>query len=283
MRFDLQGQIPIGAVINSASLRVMEVDEPSNPADAVFDLHRLLKSWSETEVTWNSASSGSLWQFPGASGSSDSAAGPSSSIFVSGPKASTPVPYTFSSNPGLVGDVQAWVADPASNFGWLLQSEDEVTYFTARRFGSREDPVNTPVLTIDYSIPSLSILVQPQSQTNFVGSTVNFSVEAGGAAPFSYQWLFNGTAIPGQTNSTLTVTNIQSTNEGLYVVTVSNQSGSTNSEPAFLRVESLQPGLPVVTLLSPTNGAKFPENSNVLLIADASESNGVISQVEFFV
>jgi hypothetical protein len=49
-----------------------------------------------------------------------------------------------------VADVQGWLNNPKSNFGWMLISESEDTRFTARRFGSREDPNNAPLLDVQY-------------------------------------------------------------------------------------------------------------------------------------
>src|SRR5205085_9259809 len=113
--------------------------------------------------------------------------------------------YSFNSTSQLIGDVQSWVNAPASNFGWLLLSENESTPRTARRLGTREDPAHIPVLIVDYTPPvgsAVSITTQPQSQTAFVGSTVFFNVVAGGTPPFSYQWFFNSNAISGATSDT---------------------------------------------------------------------------------
>ena len=70
----------------------------------------------------------------------------------------------------------------------------------------------------------------PQSITNFVGANVSFSVTAGGTTPLFYQWRFNGVALPGQTNPTLNLNNIQPANGGAYSIIVSNLFGAvTNS------------------------------------------------------
>jgi hypothetical protein len=61
-------------------------------------------------------------------------------------------------------------------------------------------------------------------------------VNAGGTSP-QYQWQFNGTPIPNQTNTALTIFPIQSTNAGNYDVVVSNAAGSvTSAPPAMLTV-----------------------------------------------
>lgn len=79
---------------------------------------------------------------------------------------------------------------------------------------------------------------QPQSINANVGALVNFTVTANGTFPLAYQWLFNGSPIPGATNTALSLTNISLTHAGTYWVTVTNVAGSTNSNPAVLTVNS---------------------------------------------
>lgn len=84
------------------------------------------------------------------------------------------------------------------------------------------------------------ILTPPASQQAEVGATITFTVEADGTPYLQYQWLFNDTnAIAGATNSTLTLTNVQSTNAGNYSVTVTNLYGSVTSYDATLQIFSL--------------------------------------------
>lgn len=63
------------------------------------------------------------------------------------------------------------------------------------------------------------------------GYTNTLSVIAGGSGPLDYQWYDNGTALAGATNQTLTFTNIQFTNGGLYTVVVSSPYGSVTNAP----------------------------------------------------
>lgn len=85
-----------------------------------------------------------------------------------------------------------------------------------------------------------SVLTQPQDQTNILpGATATFSVIASGSDPLNYQWLFNtNTAIAGANGPTLTVNNVQATNEGTYSVVVNNLAGSTNSDLAALTLDT---------------------------------------------
>ncbi|MBM3879710.1 MAG: immunoglobulin domain-containing protein [Verrucomicrobia bacterium] len=55
--------------------------------------------------------------------------------------------------------------------------------------------------------PSITSL--PLSQTNLMGSTVVFVVEATGTEPLRYQWRRNGANLAGATNATLTLPIVQ--------------------------------------------------------------------------
>jgi hypothetical protein len=79
-----------------------------------------------------------------------------------------------------------------------------------------------------------SIDKQPASKQANVGDTVQFLAEVHGTAPFSYQWLRNGVALAGQTGATLVLASAQTTDEGEYVVVVSNPARATSSLPAML-------------------------------------------------
>jgi uncharacterized repeat protein (TIGR02543 family) len=88
------------------------------------------------------------------------------------------------------------------------------------------------------------VLTQPQSQTVLAGTNALFSVTVTATAPFSFQWrcnstnLADGDRISGARTSTLTITNAQSQDAGLYAVVVSNPWGSVTSAPAMLRLFS---------------------------------------------
>src|SRR5439155_21484370 len=74
-------------------------------------------------------------------------------------------------------------------------------------------------MTFTFSNPPPTIVTQPQSLTVNQGGTASFSVVASGTGSLSYQWIFNTTnLIAGGTSSTLTLTNVQGTNAGVYAV-----------------------------------------------------------------
>lgn len=81
------------------------------------------------------------------------------------------------------------------------------------------------------------ITSQPQSTNALPGASATFSVAAlSPSLPITYQWQFNGVDLPGQTGSTLTLTNLQLAQDGLYTVVATDALGSVTSEPAAMRV-----------------------------------------------
>jgi hypothetical protein len=76
------------------------------------------------------------------------------------------------------------------------------------------------------------ISTQPQSQSLYAGGTATFSVGVLSALPTTNLWFRNGNALAGQTNSTLVVTNVQSS--ATYTVVVGNSAGTTTSAAANL-------------------------------------------------
>jgi len=80
----------------------------------------------------------------------------------------------------------------------------------------------------------LALLQQPISQNVRVGSNAIFSVIATGAPPLFFQWQRGGTNLPGETNFSLTLRNVQIADEGFYSATVSNSYGTLSTSNATL-------------------------------------------------
>lgn len=93
-----------------------------------------------------------------------------------------------------------------------------------------------------------AIAAAPLPQSVAVGGTATFTVTVTGSAPFTYQWLRNGSAVAaddgvrvshltlGATTETLTLSQVQPGDAGDYAVVVSNAAGSVTSAAATLTV-----------------------------------------------
>ncbi|MCA9274139.1 MAG: immunoglobulin domain-containing protein [Phycisphaerales bacterium] len=83
-----------------------------------------------------------------------------------------------------------------------------------------------------------SIITQPSPDTVCQGQTAQLTVVATGDAPLSYQWydLFLA-PVSGATSATLSITNAQESDEGLYFCRVTNPLGSVDSSFAMITVD----------------------------------------------
>ena len=98
---------------------------------------------------------------------------------------------------------------------------------------------------IAYSVHAIYasfVRTPPASSTVWEGAEYwTFTVGLGGAAPFSYQWRFEGTNLPNATAASLTISNINSASQGGYSVVVSNDYGTATSTAGVL---TMAPGNP---------------------------------------
>lgn len=149
--FDLSS-IPADAVVTGVEVllyctRQPDPDQHTGPVSSDFSLHRMLVSWGEGgganatgsvamagDATWNERHYlGTSWGTPGGSGGIDYAGNPSATTSVGNVGL-----YGWGSSTELIDDVRTWLADPSSNFGFMLMSGSESSPGSGRRFASTE-------------------------------------------------------------------------------------------------------------------------------------------------
>jgi len=163
LAFDIAGSIPAGSTITGVTLS-LNMSMTAFDTLRTVELHVLLADWGEgtshatggegmgapattNDATWRHRSFDTIfWTTQGGDFSGTVSA--SQSVGAIGV-------YTWSSAP-MVADVQSWLDNPATNFGWLVLG-DESDIFTAKRFDTRES-TSPPVLTIQYTPPSIIAL-----------------------------------------------------------------------------------------------------------------------------
>jgi hypothetical protein len=101
--------------------------------------------------------------------------------------------------------------------------------------------VTSTVATLTVYAPP-GITTQPGKLEVTQGQNASFSVVTTGTAPLSYQWNFNGSAVSGANDATLTLSSVQAAQAGNYTVVVSNAWGSVTSAVATLTVD-VPPGI----------------------------------------
>jgi len=108
-----------------------------------------------------------------------------------------------------------------------------------------DNQINPPVLILPLPWTPPYISGQPSSVAAVTGSTVTFTVMAGGPSELTYQWKKNGNDVSGETSYSYTINNIQTTDEGDYTVVVSATNGiSITSNPATLTIINPPPPPP---------------------------------------
>src|SRR5262245_56374132 len=155
LAFDIAGNVPPGSTITAVSLSA-NMSRSTLNTRYVGELHKPLADWGEAtssatgeecdvapatpnDATWRHRFFDTVfWTTQGG----DFSATVSASQMVGAIGQ-----YTWSSAQ-MVADVQGWLDNPASNFGWLMLG-DELDFLTAKRFDTRES-TNPPVLAITY-------------------------------------------------------------------------------------------------------------------------------------
>jgi hypothetical protein len=155
LAFNIAGSIPPGSTITAVSLS-LNMSRTLLDTARIVELHKLLADWGEgtshapgeegdgapattNDATWRHRFFDTIfWATQGGDFSAT----------VSASQSVGPIgPYTWSSAQ-MVADVQSWLDNPASNFGWLVLG-DESGSGTSKRFDTRES-ASPPVLTIQY-------------------------------------------------------------------------------------------------------------------------------------
>jgi hypothetical protein len=190
IEFNIAGNIPAGSTITSVQM-ILNLGQIAGSgggtgmgttASSTVDIFKVTDSWGEgtaqkpatptdslggqgqggtptgNDATWNArffdATNPVLWTTPGG----DIVGTASASEVVNG--TTIPSPYTWGSNAAMIADVQGWLDDPSTNFGWMLKNEDEVDPTDFRAFLSRDAADHNPQLVVTFtSVPEPSTIV----------------------------------------------------------------------------------------------------------------------------
>jgi len=142
----------------------------------------------------------------------------------------------------------------------------------------------TPTVGATTPVSNPVIIEQPQSQTVLTNVTVIFSVTASNAT--SYQWESNMVEITGQTNDSLTLSNVVTSDAATYRVVVGNGTNSVISSNAVLIVTQ---GITItkeklaVTVNPPKSGTVAPNlNGKTLMVNHSYTVSAVAGKGEAF-
>jgi len=166
LAFDIAGSIPPGSTITGVTLS-LNCSRVFNDTARTVELHKLLADWGEgtsdapgeegdgapatpNDATWRHRFFDvTFWAMEGGD----------FSAIVSASQSVGPVGFYTWNSTQMVADVQSWLDNPASNFGWLVLG-DESGSGTAKRFDTRES-ASPPVLTIEFT-PAPRVMPTPR-------------------------------------------------------------------------------------------------------------------------
>jgi len=112
--------------------------------------------------------------------------------------------------------------------------------------------------------------LQPFGQTVTRGRNVQFHARATGVQPLRYQWQLDGVNLPGATNASLTLTNIQGRDTGEYRVIASNALANVASTKAVLTIPF---SADLATALNATNLVWTTSSTNALWFTEIRETH----------
>ncbi len=190
-------------------------------------------------------------------------------VFVSnkyGSAFSFPADLSIVEPPVIANDPVGGVVPASTNFTFIVGTFGTTPFSYQWRFNQNDLPLATNISLLltniqaanagDYTVvitnlygsvtSSVAVLVvtpaapvftlNPIGRTATKGAEVTFTATAKGSEPISYQWLFNGTNVPGATGSNFVITNAQYANAGIYSALATNIAGASNSTDATLTV-----------------------------------------------
>jgi ribosomal protein L35AE/L33A len=284
--------IPPGSIVQSAGVTV----NITNSSGHTYEFYQLLRSWVESEANWNQYASGQNWQVAGADGSADRGS-TVLGILTGGGGLST-----ISLNAAGIAVVQAWVNNPFSNRGFIIQ--DYLNASNGLDFSSRETgtPSNRPRLTVTYTTdggppppPSLSIndVTVTEGNTGTVNAnftvtlsssssqlvTVNYATASGTATAGSDYVAVSGqlSFLPGVISQPLTVVVngdvIDESNE-TFLVNLSNAVNATIADNQGIGTITDDDGAPSLSIndVTVTEGNTGTVNANFTVTLSSSSS-----------
>jgi len=188
--FDIAANVPAGAAITGVELSMYLANAPITNSQTI-ELHPMLFNWGENtsdtgspaingagngvaalagDATWNENFFGtSTWTslgtttLPGATNAFSSTVSGSAAV-----SSSIDNQQKWLSTAGLISDVQGWLDNPASNFGWAIVNANETSTATMKAFYSRQATLNNGGLGSEIDptwLPRLTVTYVPEPAT----------------------------------------------------------------------------------------------------------------------
>jgi hypothetical protein len=168
LKFDFS-ELQSGDSITSVELQLYLSRTISD--DQTITLNRLTTDWGEGSSNATGEEGGgataqtgdATWNYAFFNTFSWNAAGGDYSAIPSAEAAAGRTGFYTWSGPGLIKDIKDWIANPDSNYGWIIINQGGNK--SAKRFNSRENDADRPLLNIQYLVTSTQTRA---SQNDFI-------------------------------------------------------------------------------------------------------------------
>ncbi|MBU2566729.1 DNRLRE domain-containing protein, partial [Patescibacteria group bacterium] len=309
--------LPDGAKVTSANLTLVVTDWESgynNIPQTILKGYYLKNSWNidANDLGWIRRDNlGASWSEPGALGSSDVISG--KSFTLTGFDDSGDQVRKVNLDTAIV---QSWVDNINSNQGIIIVNQSPAGHGTVS-IHSSEDPDMSfrPMLTINYTLdegasattqtntaPTIQLTSPASGSVYSAPSTILLAANAQDDGYISKVEFYAGQTKIGEDSLPPYQYEWNVTQEGVYpftakatddqgLITVSDAvsiivNSSVKNLPEEQKPEEQQPQSgnqpPVVSITSPVNNSEFTAPANFIISADASDSDGTISRVDFY-
>ena len=186
---DIPATLPEDKLVITKVTLILSLEQ--GQANTNMSLHKLTSDWGQgtsmspggqgtqaqnNDATWlHTFYNSQMWTTPGG----DFEPTPSATTMVG----TTATTYEWTSAQ-LKTDLEDWIANPSTNFGWILIG-DEATLQTSKRFGSREHPTESlrPQLMVEYDIiagvnklVSSDIAIYPNPTSDKINININANI-----------------------------------------------------------------------------------------------------------
>jgi hypothetical protein len=133
---------------------------------------------------------------------------------------------------------QTWAIGTGTANGLARKLVGDICQAAIYKYALTPAQVETHYLMGVYGTTNIVPIItsQPSSQWVYTNETIAFSVTATSPTQLNYQWQKGAVALGGQTNATLTLTDVQLGDAGNYSVVITNVNGAVTSSVANLSV-----------------------------------------------
>ena len=232
IKFDIEGEIPAGSTINSATLRLTVLAGGDHSDNArTIRCYRSLRAWVHLESTWNIWKTGSNWTTAGAgSGGNDREA----ADIGTGTQPAAPNDYAEVDLTLTAAKIQEMLTGGGfTNNGFVIKVDtetDDMIYYCSANHATAG---YRPELIVDYTPPATTSTSTTITTTSTSTTTTSTSITTTSVSTSS--------STSSSTSTTSTSSSTSSTTTSTSSTTTSSSTTTLYFEPEIVEIEEISP------------------------------------------